>query len=66
MSATVGRIYARAHLLRDFSHWRACIGEVVVPPVEYRIFIVQTAVQTLIKQSKTLCHFGWHVLWSEI
>ena len=46
MSASVGRICAEGRLRRDFNHWQACIGEAVMPPVEYRIFIVQTAVKT--------------------
>lgn len=57
MSASVGRICAEGRLRRDFNHWQACIGEPVMPPVEYRIFIVQTAVQTLTKQSKVVLPF---------
>ena len=45
----VGQICAEGRLRRDFSHWRACIAEAVMPPVGYRIFIVQMAVQILIK-----------------
>ena len=45
----VGQICAEGRLHRDFSHWRACIAEAVMPPVGYRIFIVQMAVQILIK-----------------
>lgn len=49
----VGRICIEGCLCRDFSHWQACIGEAVMQPVKYRIFIVQTAVQPLIKQNKS-------------
>lgn len=49
MPASVGQICAEGRLHRDFSYWRACIAEAVMPPVGYRIFIVQMAVQTLIK-----------------
>ncbi len=62
MSASVGQICAEGRLCRDFNHWQACTGEAVMPSVEYRIFIVQTAVQTLSKQSKVVLPFRRHVL----
>lgn len=57
MSASVGRICVGGCLCRDFSHWQALYrwGRHAAGQVSY--FIVQTAVQILIKQSKIALPF---------
>lgn len=49
MSASVGQICAEGRLHRDFSHWRACIARLSCRRSGIVFFIVQMAVQILIK-----------------
>lgn len=46
----VGQVCAEGRLYRDFSHWRACIARLSCRRLGIVFFIVQMAVQILIKR----------------